>query len=57
MNRSGKAVRYWMTKTKVNIKNVLVVVDDMALEHGIESYTSKDSEASPLLWKRHGSSI
>jgi peptidyl-tRNA hydrolase, PTH1 family len=31
MNLSGKAVKYWMDKEKVDIKNVLVIVDDLAL--------------------------
>lgn len=31
MNLSGKAVKYWIEKLKVDLKNVLVIVDDMAL--------------------------
>src|SRR5512138_3278548 len=31
MNLSGKAVRYWMQKEKVDPENVLVIVDDLAL--------------------------
>jgi PTH1 family peptidyl-tRNA hydrolase len=31
MNLSGKAVKYWMDKTKVPLENVLVIVDDIAL--------------------------
>ncbi len=31
MNLSGKAVKYWMDKEKIDIKNLLVVVDDLAL--------------------------
>ena len=31
MNLSGKAVKYWMDKEKVDIQNVLVIVDDLAL--------------------------
>ncbi len=31
MNLSGKAVRYWMDKEKIDIKNILVVVDELAL--------------------------
>jgi PTH1 family peptidyl-tRNA hydrolase len=31
MNLSGKAVKYWMDKEKVDIQNVLVIVDDVAL--------------------------
>jgi PTH1 family peptidyl-tRNA hydrolase len=44
MNRSGKAVRYWMTKTKVNIKNVLVVVDDMNLPFGTMRMRAKGAD-------------
>lgn len=31
MNLSGKAVKYWMDKEKIDIRNLLVVVDDLAL--------------------------
>jgi len=31
MNLSGKAVKYWMDKEKIDVQNVLVVVDDLAL--------------------------
>ena len=31
MNLSGKAVKYWMDKEKVDLKNVLVILDDLAL--------------------------
>jgi PTH1 family peptidyl-tRNA hydrolase len=31
VNLSGKAVKYWMDKGKVEIQNVLIIVDDLAL--------------------------
>ncbi len=31
MNLSGKAVKYWLEKEKIEMKNLLVVVDDLAL--------------------------
>jgi PTH1 family peptidyl-tRNA hydrolase len=31
MNLSGKAVKYWMEKEKIDVKNVLVILDDIAL--------------------------
>jgi len=31
MNLSGKAIKYWMDKEKIDIQNVLVIVDDIAL--------------------------
>jgi len=34
MNRSGRAVHYWMTLEKVELENLLVVVDDLALPVG-----------------------
>jgi len=34
MNRSGKAVRHWMTKSKIDVSNVLVIVDDIHLPFG-----------------------
>lgn len=34
MNLSGKAVRYWLSAEKIDIANLLVVVDDIALPVG-----------------------
>jgi len=34
MNLCGKAVRYWMQQENIPIENVLVVVDDLALDVG-----------------------
>jgi PTH1 family peptidyl-tRNA hydrolase len=34
MNRSGKAVMYWMNKLKIQPENLLVVVDDLHLDLG-----------------------
>lgn len=34
MNLSGKAVSYWLQKEKIHPKNMLVVVDDLALPTG-----------------------
>ena len=31
MNLSGKAVKYWMDKEKIELQNVLVVFDDIAI--------------------------
>lgn len=31
MNLSGKAVKYWMDKEKIQLENILVVLDDLAL--------------------------
>jgi PTH1 family peptidyl-tRNA hydrolase len=31
MNLSGKAVKYWMDKEKIELQNILVVLDDVAL--------------------------
>jgi len=31
MNLSGKAIKYWIDKEKINIQNLLVIVDDLAL--------------------------
>lgn len=35
MNLSGKAVRYWLQQEKVDLANLLVVVDDIALDPGV----------------------
>ena len=34
MNLSGKAVKYWMTKEKIDISNLLVISDDLSLPVG-----------------------
>ncbi len=34
MNLSGKAVRYWMQKKKIDINNILVITDDINLPTG-----------------------
>ena len=34
MNLSGRAVNYWLQKEKIDIKNMLVLVDDLALSFG-----------------------
>jgi len=34
MNRSGKAVKYWLEKEKIPVERLLVVVDDIALPVG-----------------------
>lgn len=35
MNLSGKAVKYWMDMEKIPLENILVVVDDLALDTGV----------------------
>ena len=45
MNLSGNALRYWMTKEKIEIENVLVVVDDIALPFGTLRLKPKGSDA------------
>tara|TARA_B100000767_G_scaffold181904_1_gene169843 strand:+ start:417 stop:980 length:564 start_codon:yes stop_codon:yes gene_type:complete len=44
MNLSGKAVKYWMQKTKIDIKNILVVTDDISLPFGIVRMRKKGSD-------------
>ena len=34
MNLSGKAVKYWLDKEKIPIENMLIIVDDLALNLG-----------------------
>ena len=45
MNLSGNALRYWMQKEKIDIENVLVVVDDIALPFGTLRLKPKGSDA------------
>ena len=35
MNLSGKAVKYWLQAERIDMENLLVVVDDLALDPGI----------------------
>ncbi len=44
VNRSGKAVRHWMTKLKVEKSNLLVVVDDLNLPLGKQRLRGKGSD-------------
>ncbi len=44
MNLSGKAVTYWMQKSKVSIDNILVVTDDISLPFGILRLRKKGSD-------------
>jgi PTH1 family peptidyl-tRNA hydrolase len=44
MNLSGKAVKYWMQKTKVDIENILVVTDDISLPFGSVRMRKKGSD-------------
>lgn len=43
MNRSGKAVRYWLQKEKIDKENLLVVVDDLNLPFGKQRLRGKGS--------------
>lgn len=45
MNRSGKAVKYWMDKLKVQKDNTLIVVDDLHLDFGKLRMRAKGSDA------------
>ncbi|MFA6701811.1 MAG: aminoacyl-tRNA hydrolase [Dysgonamonadaceae bacterium] len=45
MNLSGNAVRYWRNKEKIEIENILVLVDDLALPYGTLRLKSKGSSA------------
>jgi len=44
MNRSGKAVRYWLQKHKIDKSNLLVVVDDLNLSFGKQRLRGKGSD-------------
>ncbi|WP_108803223.1 aminoacyl-tRNA hydrolase [Aquimarina sp. Aq107] len=43
MNLSGKAVRYWLTKEKIPIENLLVITDDINLSFGTIRVKAKGS--------------
>ncbi len=44
MNLSGKAVKYWMNELKIPIENVLVILDDLALDFGVMRLRGKGSD-------------
>jgi len=44
MNRSGKAINYWMTKKKIQKDNLLVIVDDLHLDLGKMRLRGKGSD-------------
>lgn len=44
MNRSGKAVRYWLQKLKIKDNNLLVVVDDLNLDFGTLRFRGKGAD-------------
>ena len=43
MNLSGRAVNYWLQKEKIDISNLLVLVDDLALPFGTLRVRAKGS--------------
>lgn len=45
MNLSGNAVRYWLQKENIEVQNLLVVVDDLALPFGTLRLKPKGSDA------------
>ena len=44
VNRSGKAVRYWLQKKKIEKENLLVVIDDLNLPFGKQRLRGKGSD-------------
>lgn len=45
MNRSGKAVKFWMEKLKIKKDNVLIIVDDLHMDYGKLRLRLKGSDA------------
>jgi PTH1 family peptidyl-tRNA hydrolase len=45
MNLSGKAIQYWMQAEKIEVDNLLVLVDDLALPFGTLRLKPKGSDA------------
>ena len=45
MNLSGKAIKYWAEFLKIDLENVLVTLDDLALPFGTLRLKSKGSDA------------
>ncbi len=43
MNLSGKAIKYWLTKEKIQIENLLVITDDINIDFGTFRLKAKGS--------------
>ncbi|WP_082703935.1 aminoacyl-tRNA hydrolase [Lutibacter profundi] len=44
MNLSGKAVKYWLTKEKIPLENLLIICDDLNLPFGTIRIKAKGSD-------------
>lgn len=44
MNLSGKAVRYWMEQLKIEAENILIVLDEIQLEFGVQRIKPQGSD-------------
>ena len=44
MNRSGRAINYWLDKEKIPLENLLVVTDDINIPFGTIRLKSKGSD-------------
>ena len=44
MNRSGKAIKYWMDKENIPLENVLIITDDINLSFGTIRLKTKGSD-------------
>jgi PTH1 family peptidyl-tRNA hydrolase len=44
MNLSGKALRYWMQEEKIPLENILIIVDDVAIDFGALRMKTKGSD-------------
>ena len=44
MNRSGKAIKYWLEKEKIPLGNLLVITDDINLPFGTIRIKTKGSD-------------
>ena len=45
VNLSGKAIRYWLQQENIDVKNLLVALDDIALPFGMLRIRSKGGDA------------
>lgn len=44
MNLSGKSVKYWLEKEKINVENILIITDDLNLAFGTIRIKPKGSD-------------
>ena len=48
MNLSGKAVKYWLDKEKIEKENLLIILDDISLPFGVVRLKPKGNDGDTM---------